>query len=829
MAEPRSGGSFHFVREIPKPPAAYVAHPYTLLSPGDLVGRQAELDRLTEWGARPGAELHCARVLCLVAIGGMGKSALSWKWFDEIAGQVMAPLAGRLWWSFYESDAGYENFLTRVLAYLRGVPRAEVQRLQLAEREVELLERLDGEPFLVVLDGLERLLLAYARPDAARLREDGLDETTGDSIAASGEAPAPGRVRRRLRRAADPRAGNFLRKLARVRASRVLITSRLFPAELETDAGAALPAVEALALAGLDADDACELWRVFGAGGARAEVRRLCLALDRHPLLIRALAGSVARFRRAPGDLDAWRQDHPNFDPAALPTARRESHVLEFALSGIHRDARQVLVTLAGFRMPATRDHLAALLVGAGRAFPSVARLDAALADLEARGLMGRDRRAKRYDLHPVVRGVTWRGMGRIGQRIVCQNLEALLAAMPAPRRQARSLDELTAALELYHTLAGLEHYDQAYEIFKRHLFDPMCLRLSLCAQAAEILELLFPAGIDASPALASRDQCLSATWNLSYCYSFSGRVALAAKLVRRILIAPASPWLNAIRRSRAWYNFAVSCRGSLRESELAARRSILLARKIGALELGSKLAWLAELLSLRGRTEDASSVFEAAAASPFETDEGHDVSCFAAFTEHALRLGEIDRAAELAESARKLAASKRALGRPAISAANARCAVLAARGDLEAALEQAHVALMRARSMSFCTAEMKSLLLHARLHLERQDPDAARDFLEDLWELAERGPYPWFRAHGLNLLARVEIRCENRAAAAEAAREAYCLAWCDGPPFADSHQLSAARKTLDALGVTEPRDLPYHEASKHPSMPAVKIGKRTL
>ncbi|NJL18602.1 MAG: hypothetical protein HC938_17045 [Nitrospira sp.] len=36
------------------------------------------------------------RIFNVVAIGGMGKSALTWHWFDRIAPQEMQPLAGRL-------------------------------------------------------------------------------------------------------------------------------------------------------------------------------------------------------------------------------------------------------------------------------------------------------------------------------------------------------------------------------------------------------------------------------------------------------------------------------------------------------------------------------------------------------------------------------------------------------------------------------------------------------------------------------------------------------------------------------------------------------------
>ena len=38
------------------------------------------------------------RIFNLVAIGGMGKSALTWKWFNDIAPNELPKLAGRLRW-----------------------------------------------------------------------------------------------------------------------------------------------------------------------------------------------------------------------------------------------------------------------------------------------------------------------------------------------------------------------------------------------------------------------------------------------------------------------------------------------------------------------------------------------------------------------------------------------------------------------------------------------------------------------------------------------------------------------------------------------------------
>ena len=146
--------AFHYVSDISTPPEPYIAHPYTLLQTQSLVGRQVELNLLTDWVAQPGSALYQARILNIVAMGGMGKSALTWKWFNDIAHHEMQPLAGRLWWSFYESDATFENFVIRALAYVSRQTREDIQKLPPPDREAQLLSILDREPFLLVLDGL---------------------------------------------------------------------------------------------------------------------------------------------------------------------------------------------------------------------------------------------------------------------------------------------------------------------------------------------------------------------------------------------------------------------------------------------------------------------------------------------------------------------------------------------------------------------------------------------------------------------------------------------------------------------------------------------------
>src|SRR5262249_37789027 len=225
-------------------------------------------------------------------------------------------------------------------------------------------------------------------------------------------------------------------------------------------------------LTGMTDDDALELWRTFSATGARDQLLLVFHSVENHPLLIQSLAGEVARFRRAPGDFDAWQRAHPDFDPfAGGGLARVRAHVLEFALRGLMDRARQALQVIAAFRMPASYDTLTALLVGEAKPCASEQELDAVLAELEDRGLVGWDKRANRYDLHPIVRGVVWSGLEEETRRGVYTNLQSHFEAVPMVNESnVTHLEDLTPAIELYNTLIGLGRFDDAWNLFSLRL-----------------------------------------------------------------------------------------------------------------------------------------------------------------------------------------------------------------------------------------------------------------------------------------------------------------------------------------------------------------------
>lgn len=825
----RSAATLHRITSIPAPPEPYIAHPYTLLQSRDLVGRQTELNALTDWTANPRSRVFGDCVFCFVAIGGMGKSALTWKWFNQIAPNEMKPLAGRMWWSFYESDATFENFMNRALCYVSGQNEDEVRRLPWQEREAQLLQHLNDKPYLIALDGLERILIAYNRMDASYLADDEYDQQTANWVTGAAGLPASAAQsfvgQHRLRDTTDPRAGAFLQKLTQTTKSRILITTRLYPRALQLLTGYPRPGCFAYFLLGLSDDDALELWRALSVSGSRAELLPIFHSVRSHPLLLQALAGEVAKYRTAPGNFAQWRTDHPQFDPTSLSLVQSRTHILEFALRNLSANVREVLNTIVTFRMPASYTALEALLVGTEKACHSAQELDRALTELEDRGLIGWDREANRYDAHPIVRGVVWQLMDARDQRNLYTAIEAHFAPMAVPN-EVKNLADLTPAIERYYTLVGLGHYDAAFDLFRSRLNDPTLYRLGAYQERIAWLEKLFPQGDNTSPALRGENEQSSALNALALSYQFSGEPARAIPLFQKAIE------IGEHRKGDAGRQVVLGNMSDALGDTGALRRAIGDARQVLILNLavknefdeGAILQILGKLLSVIGDRVSGNVALNRSIRLHHKEPQSRGLT-IATLAERALWLGDITNGTVLTDRACELAGVDR-LERDLIRAAILQGRVALCKGNYILADERLHHALGRARANNIVDLELRALIAIAELKLQRGHLSEARSHLDGVWEASERGPYPLQQADACNVLAAIAIAEADKSAAIDGAINAYKAAWCDGPPYAYHWGLQKAKAHLLSLGAPEPAMLPFDE-SKFPPLPEVEINPK--
>jgi len=116
----------------------------------NFVGRKDMLDTITGWYNNPDV-----RIGALIGWGGVGKSALVRKWYDELRANKIEP-DGIFWWGFYR-NAYLDQFLNALLRYVSGGQIEPDSIKSTWEKTERLKEYISQGTYLIVLDGLEQM------------------------------------------------------------------------------------------------------------------------------------------------------------------------------------------------------------------------------------------------------------------------------------------------------------------------------------------------------------------------------------------------------------------------------------------------------------------------------------------------------------------------------------------------------------------------------------------------------------------------------------------------------------------------------------------------
>ncbi len=353
-----------------------LVHPYALQS--NFTGRIHERAELTAWltdDARP--------IFSLVAMGGMGKSTLAWYWLKQDV--LPSPVTGIgqigvMWWSFYEGEASFAKFVDEALKYVSGHDIDAARLPTTYDRALELRRELQSKRVLFVLDGFERQLRAYARLDAAYLRDDATESW------------------REAQACVEPDAARLLKDIATgTTRAKVLLTSRLMVSDLEDRAGNPLAGVLDRELKELGREDAIAFMRAQGVTkGTPAEIATVCEAYGNHPLSLRLLSGLIARDTRTPGDIAAA----PRHDVHA-DLVQRQHHILDVAYNSLPIREKNLIRQVALIPNALTWGSLKTQF---GKDFRNEAELAQVLSVLQERGLYTRDPNTDMYNMHVVLR-----------------------------------------------------------------------------------------------------------------------------------------------------------------------------------------------------------------------------------------------------------------------------------------------------------------------------------------------------------------------------------------------------------------------------------------
>ena len=739
-------------------------------------------------------------VFVLTAIGGMGKSAITWVWAQrDVLGESLPGIEGAtkaattdgkeetarpegvLWWSFYEREARFSNFIDAAISYASAGKVDPTDISSSHDKILALVGYLQEKHLLFVLDGFERELRAYASLNAAYQGDVIAEDERGD-----------------FRACTDPHAADFLRRIAALPLrGRVLLTSRLFPRELDGLAGCRRED-----LAALDPDDAVAFFRAQGVTGTRAEIEAACVPFGYHPLALRLLVGVIVKDKKKPGDIGVADR-HP-----VLPELRgkEQHHILQVAYDALDKKKRRLISEIAAFRNPMTYDALMVVT-----RYKTGQQFDAALDELLDRGLMFFDREQGHYDLHPVVRQYAYDRLG--DKEGVHTRLRDYFATVPTPdQATVESLDDLAPVIELYHHTVRAGRYDEAFELYRDRISDPLFYDFGAYQTCIELLRSLFPEGESHPPRINSARGQAWTTHDLANCYSLSGQPRRAVPLYERGLEIDEKrdDKINMAITLGTVASAAYVPLGMLAKSVQNLRRRIELCHEaddefeeaVGHRELGRVMAFM-------GETHESANELEAALVS-FTKLKRRQSECvvWAYRAERAMLMSDSWAALAAAQEAHKI--DKRIqseldriraewlVGEALIGqASGSKRGQSALRNEAEAHLSEA---LTRCRRINVVDLEPKILLAWARWHRLGEAIEPAREHAREALAIADRCEYRLDQADIHIFLAQLALdegERETAHAHAEIARE---RALCDGPPHCYKPALDEAERLLNEL-----------------------------
>jgi hypothetical protein len=751
------------VHGIPKAPALYANPPYALTY--HFVGREQELRDLDNWAASGDP------AMVYEAIGGMGKSALAWEWLQTHSEKQLPNLAGRMWWSFYERGSSMRGFVRHALAYVTGEPEENFRNADDWEVTHTLIARLRERPFLLVLDGFERILAAYHHLEKAQIRDD--------------------KVREDLCQCTNPLDGDLIRSLIDCAPSRILVTSRLMPKALEGK-------VVHHALQGLTPRDAESLVRAAGVKGTSNKVQEFASAFGCHALVVRVVCGMVNAYPEHPSFFDKWIED-PNAGGALkldeIEPGARHTHVLQFALANLDLKQRQLLSRIAVLSDTAAYETIRVV-----SPYESAVELHNELNTLGERGLLQWDQHANTYDLHPAVRGVAFDQLDQTDRAGTYKALRDHFAAMPPEDyKRATELAHLKNSIEVFRLLLGAGLLKEAASHYFGELASSLMYSVGAYTVVVELLtELRKAAGSEPAKVLGARpaSYVLGA---LSIALAQTGEFEAAREMEAETIALDLA--------EKDWANLSIEIRNLSLGRSLAARTrgiqlSLALANKAGNTS-GAAIAYLslAHAEASRGNYDAARKMIQKFRGYPtpgrpvYQRGDVELLEASIQLEEGSLTTRTLEEGESLVRQANNLAGQKE-------------FAILRARFELEhangaAALAAADAAIEIIRRTGERAPLPFALRALALARLSRVNE--ARESL----------------GHATNNIysarACQELGYEEPARAC--LLKAYTAAWDDGPPYCYQWELNRCADMLRELRMDVP-DLPQFDESRVQKFP---------
>jgi len=809
------------------PPEPYYFGPYPLHR--CFTGRLTERQLLRDWfidGTLP--------VLALTAMGGAGKSALSWVWLqrdvlglplpgltsmeeeDAIRVHPNEKLEGVFWWSFAEPQSHFADFLDEIILYFSSHsidPRPIASTYKKIQLVISFLER---HRFLVVLDGFERELRAYMTMSAVY--------HTDKTIQGEGEVG--------FRTCIDPDTARFLRWVTtRPLQSRILLLSRLLPQELD-----GIGYCRHERLGDLSPNDATTFFLAQGVRGTRVEIQAVCRPYGYHPLALRLLSGIILHDAERPGDVTAV--GHARYP---LDTLTKRSHILDLAYASLLSPLQALLSRIAAFRAPANFRAIKVI-----NPFADDLRLKDALLELVERGLLTFDAARASYHLHPIVRHYAYDQLvdkQMIHEQLTGHFLLDINTALRAqPVHDARkihsmaydigaAIDEIgdrypknvDTLVEIYHHMVHGKRLEDAFSLYYVELAALLYHRLGAYQMVIELLEALLLSadtlqGEQGSASALSQRQVSWVLDALAHVYSACGYPRYAVELLERSVaidenlgdVGSLTTTLRSIAVQQLVLGRMLAAERNLERSmEICRNASDTFNEAMNHQYFGLLRAYQARFQESLQHLDTALHVFSERGVTKAEGT----VWAYRALT--SLLAGDVAPALSAARRARDLAElgpyerdiirAEWLLGAIGVQTVYDE-SVPTIEGLLEAEMHLAE-AMDRCRTIDMVDYEADILLASSRLHQAKGEWSQAWRLIMEALAVAERSEFRTLLADIHGCASQLALESGDRDAGIMHARLSLEAARCDGEPYCYGAALIQAKRlltTVDTMGTAQ-------------------------
>ena len=437
-------------------------------------------------------------------------------------------------------------------------------------------------------------------------------------------------------------------------------------------------------------------------------------------------------------------------------------------------------------------------------------KLQETVRDLEARGLLQYDRQSKRYDLHPVVRGIAAGGLQpwqkeRYGQRVV----DYFSRKVHSPYENAESLEDIRDTLHVIRALIQMGRCTQAWSTARYAQLGPtLVFNLEAYAESLALIRPFFDDDWSPVQELQGAERSFVASWAAEALLrgGESGQALVAGGVALRTNLGLRA-WAN-LRDDLSVISYALRNLNRVAAQARCVLAALNLANAVG----GENLVFLARfhqfmLLAQMGQAAEAETIWKLVNPAGHDLDRevyrpGDADYAYARFllTQQELTDERLERAQVIAN------AGKNREGIRGLHALRGQWHFQHCRYD--AAAKSFDEAVRMAREVGQRDAESETRLALAKVHLPQLGEH--RQEAEHLAAAGQPAHLP---------LAQLWLAIGALEEAEKHALAAHKWAWADGEPYVHRHELTKSRELLEELGAEIP-NLPPYDPAKDEKLP---------